>query len=260
MPRVLKPLCLTHLFYARSGAAAGHSRKRPGGREGRETQWIDIDWSLAKCFKNKQDYTRKRATSGTKRSFKSEGEPATASSGYLSSYKVWISLVPFANVYLVKDALIHIRLPPDNAISTINAARHQRLTEEFVPFLAIYYYLSQFIDCPSSDSSIAATVMQCHDWRVLRRKYFSKRWLYSSGYSVIWLPLHWFFCGWRLLYFAGGGCWHTQKQGFRVKEGLGCMLSHATTALKSTQFSPSLTRKPCTHAPRRTDVRCHSSD
>ena len=49
------------------------------------------------------------------------------------------------------------------AISTINAARHQRLTEEFVPFLAIYYYLSQFIDCPSSDSSIAATVIQRHD-------------------------------------------------------------------------------------------------
>ena len=46
------------------------------------------------------------------------------------------------------------------AISTINAARHQRLTEEFVPFLAIYYYLSQFIDCPSGDSSIAATVVQ----------------------------------------------------------------------------------------------------
>ena len=42
----------------------------------------------------------------------------------------------------------------------LNAARHQRLTEEFAPFLAIYYYLSQFIDCPSGDSSIAATVVQ----------------------------------------------------------------------------------------------------
>ena len=38
--------------------------------------------------------------------------------------------------------------PSDNAKSTINAARRQRLTEEFAPFLAIYYYLSQFIDCP----------------------------------------------------------------------------------------------------------------
>ena len=51
-------------------------------------------------------------------------------------------------------------LATEVAISTINAARHQRLTEEFVPFLAIYYYLSQFIDCPSGDSSIAATVVQ----------------------------------------------------------------------------------------------------
>ena len=50
--------------------------------------------------------------------------------------------------------------PPEVAISTINAARHQRLTEEFGPFLAIYYYLSQFIDGPSGDSSIAATVEQ----------------------------------------------------------------------------------------------------
>ena len=51
-------------------------------------------------------------------------------------------------------------LATEVAISTINAARHQRLTEEFVPFLAIYYYLSQFIDCPTGDSSIAATVVQ----------------------------------------------------------------------------------------------------
>ena len=45
-------------------------------------------------------------------------------------------------------------------ISTINAARRQRLTGEFGPFLAIYYFLSQFIDCPTGDSSIAATVLQ----------------------------------------------------------------------------------------------------
>ena len=48
----------------------------------------------------------------------------------------------------------------DNAKSTINAARRQRLMEEFAPFLAIYYYLSQFIDCPLCDSSIPATVVQ----------------------------------------------------------------------------------------------------
>ena len=48
----------------------------------------------------------------------------------------------------------------DNAKSTINAARRQCLMEEFAPFLSIYYYLSQFIDCPSGDSSIAATVVQ----------------------------------------------------------------------------------------------------
>ena len=50
---------------------------------------------------------------------------------------------------------------PDNAKSTINTARRQRLTEEFAPFLTIYYYLSQFIDCPCCDSSIVATVVQC---------------------------------------------------------------------------------------------------
>ena len=43
---------------------------------------------------------------------------------------------------------------PDNAKSTINTARRQRLTEEFVPFLTIYYNLSQFIDCPTGDSSV----------------------------------------------------------------------------------------------------------
>ena len=60
---------------------------------------------------------------------------------------------------------------PDNAEWTINAARHPCLTdEEFVPFLAIYYYLSQFIDCPSGDSSIAATIVQRRDRSVFLRK------------------------------------------------------------------------------------------
>ena len=52
-------------------------------------------------------------------------------------------------------------LGSDNAKSTINTARRRRLTEEFAPFLTIYYYLSQFIDCPCCDSSIVATVVQC---------------------------------------------------------------------------------------------------
>ena len=33
-------------------------------------------------------------------------------------------------------------------------------------------------------------------------------------------------------------------QGFRVKEGISCVFFRATTARKSTQLSPSLTRKP----------------
>ena len=33
-------------------------------------------------------------------------------------------------------------------------------------------------------------------------------------------------------------------QGFRVKEGLSCVFSHATTVRKSTQLSPALTRNP----------------
>ena len=42
-----------------------------------------------------------------------------------------------------------------------------------------------------------------------------------------------------------GIVFHISEQGFRVKEGLSCVLFRAETAEKITQPIPSLTRKPC---------------
>ena len=53
----------------------------------------------------------------------------------------------------------------------------------------------------------------------------------SARFRVIWTP-------------SSSLCPQNLK-GFRVKEGLSCVFSRTATARKSTQPSPSLTRKPC---------------